>query len=53
LVVLLNTVMNILVLQNAGKLSNGYTTGDLSNSAQFYRVYLMTSYKLSVNPIIK
>jgi hypothetical protein len=33
---LVNAVMNILVPQNAGKLSSGFTTGDLSSSAQLH-----------------
>jgi hypothetical protein len=35
---LVNVVMNLLVPQNAGKLSSGYTTGGLWSSAEFYRV---------------
>jgi hypothetical protein len=31
---LVNTVMNLRVPQNAGKLSSGFTTGGLSSSAQ-------------------
>jgi hypothetical protein len=33
-----NAVMNLRVLSNAGELSSGYTTGGLSSSAQLYRV---------------
>jgi hypothetical protein len=33
-----NVVMNLQVAQNAVKLSSGFTTGGLSNSAQLHRV---------------
>jgi hypothetical protein len=33
-----NVVINLRVVQNAGKLSSGYTTGGLSSSAQLHRV---------------
>jgi hypothetical protein len=33
-----NSVMNLQVPQNAGKLSSGYTIGGLSSSALFHRV---------------
>jgi hypothetical protein len=33
-----NVVMNILVLQNAGKFLSGCTSGGLSSSAQLHRV---------------
>jgi hypothetical protein len=35
---LVNAVMNLRVLKNAGKLSNGFTTCVLSSSAQLHRV---------------
>jgi hypothetical protein len=35
---LVNAVMNLRVPLNAGKLSRGYTTGDLLSSAQLHRV---------------
>jgi hypothetical protein len=35
---LVNAVMNLQVPYNAGKLSSGYTTGGLSNSAQIHIV---------------
>jgi hypothetical protein len=35
---LVNAVMNLRVSQNSGKLSNDFTTGGLSNSAQHHRV---------------
>jgi hypothetical protein len=35
---LLNSVMNVRVPKNCGKLSSGYTTGGLSSSAQLHRV---------------
>jgi hypothetical protein len=35
---LLNSVLNLQVPSNAGKLSSGLTTGDLSSSAQLHRV---------------
>jgi hypothetical protein len=35
---LVNVVMNLRVAQNAGKLSNEFTTGALSSSAQLHRV---------------
>jgi hypothetical protein len=35
---LVNAVMNLRVPQNVGKLSSGYTTGELSISAQLHRV---------------
>jgi hypothetical protein len=37
---LVNAVMNLHVPLNAGKLSIGYTSGDLSSSAQLHRVVL-------------
>jgi hypothetical protein len=36
--VLVNAVMNIRVLNNAGKLSSGYIIDGLSSSSQFHRV---------------
>jgi hypothetical protein len=33
-----NAVMNLLVPQNAGKLSSGYIIGGLSSSSQFHTV---------------
>jgi hypothetical protein len=33
-----NEVMNLRVSQNAGKLSSGCTSGDLSSNAQLHRV---------------
>jgi hypothetical protein len=36
--VLVNALMNLWVLLNAGKLSNGYTTDGLLSSAQLHRV---------------
>jgi hypothetical protein len=36
--VLVNSVLNLRVPQNAGKLSSGLTTGGLSNSAQLHAV---------------
>jgi hypothetical protein len=38
-----NSVMNSRVAQNAGKLSNGFTTVGLSSSAQFNRVSWLVS----------
>jgi hypothetical protein len=39
---LVNAVMKLQVLQNAGKLSSSYTTGGLSSNAQLHRVsYIM------------
>jgi hypothetical protein len=35
---LVNSVLNLRVPKNAGKLSNGLTTGGLSSSAQLHRV---------------
>jgi hypothetical protein len=35
---LVNSILNLRVLYNAGKLSSGLTTGGLSSSAQFHRV---------------
>jgi hypothetical protein len=35
---LVNSVLNLLVAQNAGTLSNGLTTGGLLSSAQLHRV---------------
>jgi hypothetical protein len=35
---LVNAVMNLRFLQNAGKLSSGYTTGGFSCSAQLHSV---------------
>jgi hypothetical protein len=35
---LVNAVMNLHVLYNVGKLSNVYTTDDLSSSVQLHRV---------------
>jgi hypothetical protein len=35
---LVNVVTNLSVQYNAGKISSGYTTGGLSNSAQLQRV---------------
>jgi hypothetical protein len=35
---LVNALMNFRVLYNAGKLSNGYTSCDLSSSAQLHRL---------------
>jgi hypothetical protein len=35
---LVNSVLNLLVAQNAGKLPSGLTTGGLLSSAQLYRV---------------
>jgi hypothetical protein len=36
--VLVNAVINLRIPLNAGKLSSGYTTGDLSSSAQLHSV---------------
>jgi hypothetical protein len=35
---LVNSVLNLRVLLNAGKLSSGLTSSDLSSSAQLHRV---------------
>jgi hypothetical protein len=35
---LFNSVMNLRIPYNAGKLSSGFTTGGLSSSAQLHRV---------------
>jgi hypothetical protein len=35
---LVNSVLNLRVPQNAGKLSSGLTTGSLSSSSQLHRV---------------
>jgi hypothetical protein len=35
---LVNSVLNLRVPKNAGKLSSGYITGGLSCSSQFHRV---------------
>jgi hypothetical protein len=38
-----NLVLNLRVPSNAGKLSSGLTTRDLSSSAQLHRVSLVTN----------
>jgi hypothetical protein len=40
---LVNSVTNLQVLQNAGKLLSGFTTGGLSSSAQLHRVSKLVS----------
>jgi hypothetical protein len=35
---LMNEAMNLLVTENVGKFSSGYTAGGVSSSAQFHRV---------------
>jgi hypothetical protein len=42
--VLVNSLMNLRVPQNAGKLSRGLTIGGLSSSAQHHRVSYLVSY---------
>jgi hypothetical protein len=44
-----NSVMNLRVAQNAGKLPRGLTTGGISSSAQLHRVSFLVLRKESGN----
>jgi hypothetical protein len=46
---LVNSVLNLRVPYNAGKLLRGLTTGGLSSSAQLHRVKLVNSSKCHLN----